>query len=76
MVSSMNQGMNANGLTFLGLNEYFSDFANIGHNSAFNLFWLWVLPNGLWLVFPVYMIYVLGKEVVESMGGPDREKQE
>jgi hypothetical protein len=51
----------------LGLNEYFSNFENIGHNSASNLFWLWILPNGLWLLFPSWMIYVMGKEIVAAM---------
>jgi hypothetical protein len=58
------------------LNEYFSGFAGIGHNSAWNLFWLWILPNGLWLIFPSYMLVLLGNELVAGLdGGPD-EKEE
>lgn len=52
-----------------GLNEYFSNFENIGHNSPFNLIVLWVIPNGAWIALPSYMIYVLGKEMLESMAG-------
>ncbi|RMZ87602.1 hypothetical protein DV736_g5174, partial [Chaetothyriales sp. CBS 134916] len=49
------------------LNEYFSNFENIGHNSVSTLFWLWIVPNGAWLVFPSWMIYVLGTEIVAAM---------
>ncbi|KAH0844164.1 hypothetical protein AYO21_02084 [Fonsecaea monophora] len=58
------------------LNEYFSNFANIGHNSLYNLVFLWVIPNGLWLIFPAYMIYLLGKEMVAGMEGTQAEKEE
>lgn len=49
------------------LNEYFSGFKNIGHNSWTRLFWLWIVPNGAWIVLPVYMCWVLGSEIVEGM---------
>lgn len=32
-------------LSLLGLNEYFSGFANIGHNDPVNLLFLWVIPK-------------------------------
>ncbi|KAI1417686.1 hypothetical protein F5Y13DRAFT_151599 [Hypoxylon sp. FL1857] len=49
------------------LNEYFSGFDNIGHNSLPDLIILWIIPNGLWLIFPSYIIYVLGSEIVEGL---------
>ncbi|KAG0646752.1 hypothetical protein D0Z07_6357 [Hyphodiscus hymeniophilus] len=49
------------------LNEYYSGFANIGHNSLRDLIVLWILPNGAWLVFPSYMIYLTGSEIVEGL---------
>ncbi|KAJ9129900.1 hypothetical protein NKR19_g10143 [Coniochaeta hoffmannii] len=49
------------------LNEYYSGFDNIGHNSLASLVWLWIIPNGLWLVFPCYMIYSLGSEIVDAL---------
>ncbi|KAI1457203.1 hypothetical protein F4805DRAFT_457960 [Annulohypoxylon moriforme] len=49
------------------LNEYFSGFDNIGHNSLEDLILLWIIPNGLWLIFPTYMIYVMGGEIVEGL---------
>lgn len=55
-------------------NEAFSGFDNIGHNSLFNLIVLWVIPNGAWIVLPGYMIYVLGKEILESMSAGGSKK--
>ncbi|RYO88509.1 hypothetical protein DL766_009239 [Monosporascus sp. MC13-8B] len=49
------------------LNEYFSGFDNIGHNSPRDLIFLWIIPNGGWLIFPAYMIYVMGGEIVEGL---------
>ncbi|KAK3681781.1 hypothetical protein B0T22DRAFT_301476 [Podospora appendiculata] len=51
------------------LNEYFSGFDNIGHNSPLDLLFLWIIPNGAWLVFPSYMIYSLGSEIVDGLAG-------
>lgn len=28
-----------------GLNEYFSDFENIGHNDFYSLLFLWIIPK-------------------------------
>ncbi|OKL60629.1 hypothetical protein UA08_04164 [Talaromyces atroroseus] len=49
------------------LNELFSGFANIGHNSLSNLIFLWIIPNGMWIVFPAYMIYVFGGELLYAL---------
>ncbi len=37
---------------------------------------LWIIPNGLWLLFPTYMIYVLGKEILAHMEGADHDKED
>ncbi len=50
-----------------GLNEYYSGFANIGHNDFFTLVAFWIIPNGAWLVFPSYVIYDLGKEILDAL---------
>ncbi|KAK3391833.1 hypothetical protein B0T20DRAFT_456246 [Sordaria brevicollis] len=52
------------------LNEYYSGFDNIGHNSTFDLILLWIIPNGAWLVFPSIMIYTLGSEIIDGLDGP------
>ncbi|KAF7719279.1 Uncharacterized protein PECM_007579 [Penicillium ucsense] len=49
------------------LNEYFSDFANIGHNTAWDTIFLWIIPNGLWIVFPAYSVVVLGEEILNAL---------
>ncbi|EKG17152.1 hypothetical protein MPH_05606 [Macrophomina phaseolina MS6] len=49
------------------LNEAWGGFDNIGHNDAVSLVFLWVIPNGLWLIFPTYMIYVFGGEIVQGL---------
>ncbi|KAL9091056.1 MAG: hypothetical protein Q9165_004983 [Trypethelium subeluteriae] len=49
------------------LNEAFSGFDNIGHNSLIDLTFMWIIPNGLWLVFPSYMIYLFGQEVLDGL---------
>ncbi|KAK4214291.1 hypothetical protein QBC37DRAFT_157374 [Rhypophila decipiens] len=49
------------------LNEGFSGFDNIGHNTLSNLIFLWIIPNGLWLVFPSYMIYEFGADIVRGL---------
>ncbi|KAK6950239.1 hypothetical protein Daesc_008565 [Daldinia eschscholtzii] len=51
----------------LRLQEYFSGFDNIGHNSLQDLILLWIIPNGLWLIFPSYLIYVMGGEIIEGL---------
>ncbi|KAE8351815.1 hypothetical protein BDV28DRAFT_136377 [Aspergillus coremiiformis] len=49
------------------LNEVFSGFDNIGHNDTITIILFWILPNGLWIVFPTYNAYVLGSEIVASL---------
>jgi len=55
--------------------EYCSGFAHIGHNGAWDLFWLWILPNGLWLVFPSYMIYVFGREMLQAVECAEKKEE-
>lgn len=38
-------GLIANAAAFIGLNEYFSGFDNIGHNSREDLILLWIIPK-------------------------------
>ncbi|KAF3064131.1 hypothetical protein GL218_01246 [Daldinia childiae] len=49
------------------LQEYFSGFDNIGHNSLQDLVLLWIIPNGLWLIFPSYIIYIMGSEIIDGL---------
>ncbi|KAJ5894172.1 hypothetical protein N7495_005863 [Penicillium taxi] len=49
------------------LNEYFSNFGNIGHNPPITLICCWIIPNGLWIIFPAYNLYILGTEILNSL---------
>ncbi|CAG7924076.1 unnamed protein product [Penicillium olsonii] len=49
------------------LNEYFSGYDNVGHNDLVTLVIYWIIPNGAWLVFPSYNIYILGGEILSSI---------
>ena len=42
-------------------------FDNIGHNDGTTLFFLWIIPNGAWLVLPAYMIWVFGREILQGL---------
>ncbi|KMU91529.1 hypothetical protein CIHG_09281 [Coccidioides immitis H538.4] len=50
-----------------GLNEAFSGFDNVGHNSFSALVFLWIIPNGLWIVFPSLATYSLGAEIIDAL---------
>ncbi|PGG96399.1 hypothetical protein AJ80_09835 [Polytolypa hystricis UAMH7299] len=55
-----------------GLIEAFSGFQYIGHNDVLTLIFLWIVPNGFWIVFPSYAAYFFGREILgamESAGG-------
>ncbi|SPO00988.1 uncharacterized protein DNG_03737 [Cephalotrichum gorgonifer] len=58
------------------LNEYYSGFDNIGHNDAVTLFFLWIIPNGAWLVLPSYMIYSMGGDILDAFTVASRTKSE
>ncbi|KAG9232561.1 hypothetical protein BJ875DRAFT_485957 [Amylocarpus encephaloides] len=49
------------------MNEFYSGFDNIGHNKWMDLTFLWIIPNGAWLVLPAYIIYVTGGEIVQGL---------
>ncbi|KAL2043085.1 hypothetical protein N7G274_004145 [Stereocaulon virgatum] len=49
------------------LNESFSGFENIGHNDPLSLLFLWIIPNGAWLVFPSYMGYVFARDILHGL---------
>ncbi|KAI7866061.1 hypothetical protein BDF14DRAFT_1818162 [Spinellus fusiger] len=47
--------------------EAFSGMAHTGHNSATNFVGLWMIPNGLWIVFPALIVRHLGKDILNRM---------
>jgi len=49
------------------LNEHYSGFAGVGHNSLGQLILYYILPNGLWLLVPGIIIVVFGRDIVNSL---------
>ncbi|KAF1816104.1 hypothetical protein P152DRAFT_388678 [Eremomyces bilateralis CBS 781.70] len=56
------------------LNEYFSGYRNVGHNDTATLFFIWAIPNGLWLIFPTYMTYVFSVEALRAFDATSPKK--
>lgn len=62
-------------LTVQVFNEFFSGFDNIGHNTILALIPLWIIPNGAWIVFPTFMMYDFGKEIVAALGVAESKRK-
>lgn len=60
--------------SLIGLVEILGQYKNIGHNSTFDLIWFWIIPNGLWLIFPPLMIYTFGGEIIKAVSVASDEK--
>ncbi|KAJ3745223.1 hypothetical protein EV360DRAFT_97823 [Lentinula raphanica] len=52
--------------------EYFCGFCATGQNDLGTLVVYWVVPNGLWLLFPGLIVYTLGKDLVGQLVLADR----
>ncbi|KAF5309037.1 hypothetical protein D9619_013550 [Psilocybe cf. subviscida] len=47
--------------------EYFCGYCAVGHNNFRDLFLLWIVPNGLWIVVPSFIVWQFGKDLTESL---------
>ncbi|KAF8132874.1 hypothetical protein EV363DRAFT_1326710 [Boletus edulis] len=47
--------------------EYYCGGCAVGHNGWGTLLLFWVLPNGLWLVFPSMITWRLGGDIMASL---------
>jgi hypothetical protein len=62
--------------TFLYLaQEYYCGYCSIGHNSLWDVVFLWILPNGMWIVVPTFIVLQLGKDLAESLNFAARESR-
>lgn len=52
--------------------EYFCNYCAVGHNDLQTLFIYWIIPNGLWLLFPSLIVYTLGQDLVGQLNYADR----
>lgn len=48
--------------------EFYCGWCATGHNDLGTLLVYWVLPNGLWIVFPSLIVYTLGKDIAAALG--------
>ncbi|KAG5728859.1 hypothetical protein E4T56_gene9237, partial [Termitomyces sp. T112] len=39
----------------------------IGHNTAYDLIIYWIIPNGLWIVVPAFILVQVGQDLVQSL---------
>lgn len=47
--------------------EYFCGQCSTGHNDLATLFWLWIVPNGLWILFPSACLYYFGGTLANTL---------
>jgi len=47
--------------------EYYCGGCAIGHNDWWTLLWFWIIPNGLWLLFPTLIIYTLANDLSHTL---------
>ncbi|KAF8874409.1 hypothetical protein BD779DRAFT_1566615 [Infundibulicybe gibba] len=47
--------------------EYYCGYCAVGHNSLSDLVIYWIIPNGLWIVVPTFILLQLGSDLVESL---------
>ncbi|KAJ3731445.1 hypothetical protein DFJ43DRAFT_1078735 [Lentinula guzmanii] len=52
--------------------EYFCGYCAVGQNDMKSLIVYWIIPNGLWLLFPSLIIYTLGKDLCAQLMFADR----
>ncbi|KAI9470502.1 MAG: hypothetical protein EXX96DRAFT_584557 [Benjaminiella poitrasii] len=53
--------------------ELFSGYQHIGHNSMKNLIFLWIIPNGLWIIVPGAIVYSLGKDLMSRLNANENK---
>ncbi|OCH88080.1 hypothetical protein OBBRIDRAFT_795611 [Obba rivulosa] len=49
------------------LQEYYCQGCSVGHNDLQTLIVYWVIPNGLWLLVPSFVVWRLGKDIASSL---------
>ncbi|KAI9360563.1 hypothetical protein BD770DRAFT_441885 [Pilaira anomala] len=53
--------------------EPYSGFQHIGHNSVSQLVFLWIIPNGFWIIVPGMIVYALGKDILSRLGSNNKQ---
>jgi len=47
--------------------EYYCNYCAVGHNSVNVLIQYWIIPGGIWIVVPSFIIWRLGKDLVADL---------
>lgn len=53
----------------------FAGFSGIGHNDWITLLFVWIIPNGAWVVLPAFIMYALGEEILEGLESATKRKR-
>ncbi|KAF8201348.1 hypothetical protein K438DRAFT_1821861 [Mycena galopus ATCC 62051] len=53
--------------TLYWMQEYYCNYCAVGHNSLRNLIQYWIIPNGVWLVVPSFIVWRLGQDLVADL---------
>ena len=49
-------------------------FVNTGHNTLFNLIFVYILPGSMWLIMPALVLWKLWGILLEALGGGVKAK--
>ncbi|KAJ7895062.1 hypothetical protein B0H13DRAFT_2234576 [Mycena leptocephala] len=57
------------------LTQYFCNGCAVGHNTSLNLFMFWIFPNIMWIVFPGFIMWRLGSDMMISIGNASEKSK-
>ncbi|KAJ7911441.1 hypothetical protein B0H13DRAFT_2660497 [Mycena leptocephala] len=57
------------------LTQYFCNGCAVGHNTSLNLFVFWIFPNIMWIVFPGFIMWRLGSDMMISIGNASEKSK-
>jgi len=61
-------------ILYLGL-EIVSGFENVGHNDLRTLVALYLVPNGLWIIVPFFIMVAAGSRILCALAAVDGAKK-
>jgi len=59
----------------LGVGGLTRRYAQVGHNSLERLIFLWIIPNGLWIVVPGIVIKQFGAEIMQRLDSREVKRE-
>jgi len=51
--------------------DYYCGWCSVGHNKLVDLVFLWIVPNGLWIVIPAFIVNRLGKDITAALASSE-----